>query len=434
MILLAGAGSACLLTLAVEFGFVGGEIDLGIWMGLPAFVPFALYVSTANFGAGLLSGRGGLPFAFGGILAWWLVSPIAVSAGWVPDPGDLVPDVAVWQAGEVYGQMLRPLGIGMLIGGALAGVVAAFPALTGAMRSLSAAAKLAREKGSSPEEIDAKYVYAGAVVAVGMLFLAASLSDPDMTLANAAVIAVVGSVWIGLAGIIVAQATGHTDISPLSGLSLIAVTLMFFLTGGKVTASILIGVAVCVAINQCADMMSDLKTGHMVGSRPREQQVAQLLLCWIGPFVAIAVTFLLWNQDGVGNPGFGPDSAACIAGASDCLPAPQGDALRSILDALRSNDAAVDKYVGGALIGGAMSVFPIGGVAVLVGLAMYLPFSITLAYGVGCVCSMGLETKYGRSFIGKKLVPFAAGLIVGEALTMLTKVTIDLAMQFGGAA
>ena len=64
-------------------------------------------------------------------------------------------------------------------------------------------------------------------------------------------------------------------------------------------------------------------------------------------------------------------------------------------------------------------MLPIGGIAVLVGLAMYLPFSITLAYGVGCVVAMGLEKTQGRVFVGKKLVPFAAGLIVGEALTQL---------------
>lgn len=434
LLLIGGAVLAAGLTLLVEFGFVPGELDVGGPIGLPAWVPFALYVSTANFGAGLLSGRGGLPFAFGGILAWWFVSPIAVTQGWVPSP-EVVPDVDAWQYGEVYSQMLRPLGIGMLIGGALAGVVAAAPAVVGAMRSLQAAAKMAAEKGASPEEVDVKYVYIGAVIAFGLLFAAAATSDPEIGMVNAGAIAVVGSIWIGLAGIIVAQATGHTDISPLSGLSLIAVTLMFFMTAGNVTASILIGVAVCIAINQCADMMSDLKTGHLVGSRPREQQIAQLLLCWIGPFVAIGVMFLLWSADPSGGPGFGPDSKACVDGAANCLPAPQGDALRSILDALRSDDAAVDKYLGGAVIGGALSVFPIGGVAVLVGLAMYLPFSITLAYGIGCLTSMGLERANGRSFIGRKLVPFAAGLIVGEALTMLTKVSWDLGWQFlGGGA
>jgi len=35
------------------------------------------------------------------------------------------------------------------------------------------------------------------------------------------------------------------------------------------------------------------------------------------------------------------------------------------------------------------------------------------------VVAMGLEKTQGRAFTGKKLVPFAAGLIVGEALTQL---------------
>ena len=80
------------------------------------------------------------------------------------------------------------------------------------------------------------------------------------------------------------------------------------------------------------------------------------------------------------------------------------------------------------MIGGALSIFPIGGIAVLVGLAMYLPFSITLAYGLGCLASMGIEKKMGKSFINKVLVPASAGLIVGEALTQL----LYVAAKMGG--
>ncbi len=46
----------------------------------------ALSLSMANFGAGLLSGKGGLPFALGGVLAWWVIGPFVVSQGWAP-PG-----------------------------------------------------------------------------------------------------------------------------------------------------------------------------------------------------------------------------------------------------------------------------------------------------------------------------------------------------------
>jgi putative OPT family oligopeptide transporter len=425
-----GALIGCLLTIVVGQGWLPEDLDIGALFGLPAWLPFALYLSAANFGAGMLSGRGGLAFAAGGVLAWWVISPIAVSSGWIAPPAAMpIAEIAEWQAGEAYGQMLRPVGIGMLIGGALAGVVAAFPAVKGALSSLAAAAKVAREQGTSSDEMSPRVLYGAAAGALVLLFLASHFAAPELGWGGAAMIAVVGAIWLGLAGVIVAQATGHTDISPLSGLSLIAVTLMFFLTAGNVIAAITIGVAVCVAINQCADMMQDLKTGHMVGSKPREQQIAQVALCWLGPLVAIGVLLLLWNMPGDGTPGFGAASTACMDGTSACLLAPQGDALASTIEALRGGDAAVDKYVGGAVLGGALSVFPIGGIAVLVGLAMYLPFSITLAYGFGCLTSVFLEKRQGRSWIGRSLVPFAAGLIVGEALTSITAAFLKVGLQ-----
>ena len=65
-LLIGGIAFGALLTLSVNLGFMPEELDLGHGLGLPAFIPFALYISAANFGAGLLSGKGGLPFALGG--------------------------------------------------------------------------------------------------------------------------------------------------------------------------------------------------------------------------------------------------------------------------------------------------------------------------------------------------------------------------------
>ncbi|HJL27837.1 MAG TPA: OPT/YSL family transporter, partial [Polyangiaceae bacterium LLY-WYZ-15_(1-7)] len=119
-----------------------------------------------------------------------------------------------------------------------------------------------------------------------------------------------------------------------------------------------------------------------------------------------------------GANGFGPGTS---------LPAPQADALQGMVEGVVSGDAPLDKYVSGAAIGGSLALFPISGLGVLVGLAMYLPFEITLGYGIGCVVSMGLEKKKGRRFYGDYLVPIAAGFIVGEALTSLTLTMIELA-------
>jgi len=397
------------------------EIELGVMAGVPSYVPIAVGVSFASLGAGLLSGRGGLPFVFGGMLAWWVISPLMVLLGWAPTLEDmqLGADAAGYDAfvqwPVIYAEMLRPLGIGILIGGALSGVIASAPAIGAALKSLSAASK----GGGSSDEMSSRVLYGGVALAFVVLFAAAILSTPDLGFGRAALTAAVGTVWLGLAGLIVAQATGMTDISPISGMSLIGVTLMFFLSGGNVVASIILGVAVSMGIGQCADMMSDLKSGHLIGATPKRQQLAQFAVAWVGAPVAVGVIYLLWGE--YTSPGFG------VAGAE--LSAPQGAALATVIESLRAGSSQLDKFVAGGAIGLGLGIFPIGGLGVLVGLAMYLPFYITLTYGVGCFVSMGLERVKGKRWMGDTLVPVAAGFIIGEALTSLAIVLGRLALE-----
>lgn len=417
-LLVIGFSIAALFTLLGELGKVPTEIDPGSWFGIPAHIPIIIALSFANFGAGLLSGRGGLPFVAGGVLAWWLISPTAVSLGWLPD---VATDGGVdYQLEVLYLQMLRPLGIGMLVGGALMGVVMAFPAVKAALAGLSAAVHTRGVDGvqSEREELSGRVLAFGLGGAVLVLFVASLFAAGDVSILQAALIAVVGTVWLALAGLVVSQATGMTDISPMSGMALIGVTLMFFLTAGNVAASVMLGVAVCVGIGQCADMMQDLKTGHLVGSQPKRQQIIQFGVAWLGAPVAIGTVFLLWSSGDGGSGGFGPGTE---------LTAPQAGALQAILEGLSRGDVPLDKYVAGTALGGALGLLPIGGVGVLVGLAMYLPFSITLGYGIGCLASMGLVKRYGNRWYASSLVPVAAGFIVGEALMSLGITLVRLA-------
>lgn len=377
--------------------------EVGFGMGIiPEYFAPVLYLSLMNLAAGLLSGRGGLPFLAGGLLAWWVISPIAVNMGWT--------DASLSggaQAGFVYSNMLRPLGIGILIGGALMGVVVSFPAIKSALRSLAMAAKTAKSGGSKvgSDEMPFSVLIVGTIAAI-LLFFAASIMTPGVTFGQALLASVVGTFWLGLAGLIVAQATGMTDISPMSGMALISVTLMMFLLNKNIAAAMVVGVAVCVAIGQAADMMQDLKTGYMIGGRPVRQQLAQFLVTWIGGLLAVGAIYVLW-AGGTGSGGFGPGTD---------LPAPQASVLMGIIEGLKSGQVPVEKYVMGGVLGGLLGAAPMAGLGVLVGLAMYLPFSITLGYGVGCLAQMGLQKRYGAAFCEHKLVPFAAGLIVGEAI------------------
>jgi putative OPT family oligopeptide transporter len=379
--------------------------ELNISFGvIPDYLAPALYLSLMNLAAGLLAGRGGLPFFAGGMLAWWVVSPAAVHMGWVPEALVAAND----SSGYIYGKMLRPLGIGTLIGGALMGVVVAFPAIKSAVASLASAAKTAGAGGSKvgSDEMPLWVLIAGSVAAV-VLFFVAALITPGVSAGQAIVAAVVGTLWLGLAGLIVAQATGMTDISPMSGMALISVTLMMWLLDSNIAAAMAVGVAVCVAIGQGADMMQDLKTGFMIGGRPVKQQIAQFCVTWIGALLALGAIYVLWTNGPGGQGGFGEGSP---------LPAPQAGALMGIIDAVKSGNVPIDKYAMGGAVGALLGAAPMAGLGVLIGLAMYLPFSITLGYGIGCLTQMWLGKKFGGHFVEHKLVPLAAGLIVGEAL------------------
>ena len=368
---------------------------------IPDYLSPVVSLSLMNVAAGLLAGRGGLPFFVGGALAWWVISPIAVASGWVPD------DPAV-QWGFLYGRMLRPLGIGVLIGGALMGVVVSGPAIVGALRSLASATQTAKAGGTKvgSDELPLSALILGTIAAVILFFAAAKMTE-GVTVGQALLCAVVGTIWLGLAALIVAQATGMTDISPMSGMALISVTLMMFLLNKNVAAAMVVGVTVCVAIGQGADMMQDLKTGFMIGSRPVKQQIAQFAVTWMGALITMGVLWLLWKGGPGGEGGFGNTQ----------LPAPQAGALMGIIDSVKTGDVPLDKYVLGGALGALLGAAPMAGLGVLVGLAMYLPFSITMGYGIGCLMQMALQRAKGIAFCEHKLVPFAAGLIVGEALT-----------------
>ncbi|MDA0589893.1 MAG: OPT/YSL family transporter [Planctomycetota bacterium] len=426
-------------------GSDGDELHFGFHI-LPDYVAPIVSLSLMNMAAGLLAGRGGLPFFAGGVLSWWVISPIAMHNGWVPEAMIADNGTADW---AIYFNMLRPLGIGMLIGGALMGVVMAFPAIKSALRSLATAAKAAKSGGVvGTDELTLKPLMLGLGAGVVLLFSALIMSE-GMTTTDAVIATVVGTIWAGLAALIVAQAAGMTDIQPMSGMSLISVTLMLVLLSGNIAGSMIVGVAVCVAIGQGADMMQDLKTGFLIGARPKKQQIIQFCVTWIGALTALWAVHILWQAKEPDDPKQ-PAAAVADAGETDTendqteensapakvaakpevkggfgpgtkLPAPQGAALKGILESLSSEEGSksipTDKYALGAGIGLLLGAAPMAGLGVLVGLAMYLPFYITLGYGCGCLLQMVIQKTKGVSFCEHKLVPIAAGLIVGEALT-----------------
>jgi putative OPT family oligopeptide transporter len=238
-----------------------------------------------------------------------------------------------------------------------------------------------------------------------VLCLIAVLSVEEVGLLRGVAMAVMGTLWIWMSGIILSEAIGRTNWSPLSGMTLIGVTLLILLTNGlgraeSIVAAVMVGAATSVAMSQATDLMLDLKTGYLVGATPRKQQLGQFLGAWLGPLVVVALVFVLDRAYGLGSPE---------------LPAPQGQALAATIEGILGGDVPVQKYISGALLGALLSAVQ-GGLGVTVGLGFYLPFNIVLTYALGTLARILAQGRLGEAWCENTGIPIAAGLIVGEAL------------------
>ncbi len=379
-----------------------GDWDLGSLLGIPDYMNGVWYLSLLTIGVGYIAGKGGVAFIIGGFVCYWFLAPLL--SGFEIFPTDPATGAISSDPGVLRVLLFRPVGIGMLIGGAIAGVVVAFPMILGAVRSMQNAAQ--SESAMSQDEMPIKLLYTAIVGAAVLLAVMAVMSTEKMGLGRGVIMAVVGTLWIWIAGVILSEAIGRTNWSPLSGMTLIAVTILIFISSGlgdtkaAIVSAIMVGAAACVAMSQATDLMLDLKTGYLVGATPRKQQLGQFLGAWLGPIVIMVLIFVL--------------NEAYVLG-SDKLPAPQGQVLASMVDGIMGGDVPSQKYLAGAGLGALLSLFS-PGLGITAGLGFYLPFNIVLTYSLGTLLRLVTDNQLGHRWAESNGIPIAAGLIVGEAL------------------
>ncbi len=466
-LLVIGVAVSGSVAICTHLGVLGESFNLGQAIGIPGAITFVLATSMLSLGAGYLAGRGGLVVLYGTVLNYWVLVPVAVGLGWVSEQYlgfglfDFVHDNYALAEGEelpadlAYASKFlgdfshftsRHVGIGMILGGAVAGILLALPALKSALGSLRTGGQTGRR-----EEVPISVLNGGLILGMAMLFIATKIAGGDhLSWGKVFAVTLAGGAWLWLAGLVVAQTTGRTDWSPLSGLALIAIAIMMAIMGTDsvyVVPAVTVGASICVATSMCADMMADLKTGYLVGSRPLRQQIAQIVTCWIGPAIALVIVIVLWKAYG-----FGPDQAKVLherameaggtvleefkaAGGTETdlpegipkLGAPQAGALESAIQIVQKGDVPVGKYAGGAILGVVVSFLVSPGLGVMVGLSMYLPFKYMIVFGIGGILNIIISRRKGVRWAEDKGVPLAAGLIVGDALVGVIFAIIEVA-------
>jgi uncharacterized oligopeptide transporter (OPT) family protein len=162
MLLIGGAVVSAAVHLAVIQFEPSENFALGDLIGAASFWNLTFYLSLLTVGVGFLSGRGGLYFGLGGFLCYWLLSPLLLQFG-APDVAELFATAGSNLPGALRGALFRPLGIGILIGAAVAGILAAFPLIRSAIRSMQDASAKKSAGGAGADELPIRFLY-GAVV------------------------------------------------------------------------------------------------------------------------------------------------------------------------------------------------------------------------------------------------------------------------------
>lgn len=215
--------------------------------------------------------------------------------------------------------------------------------------------------------------------------------------------------------LIACRVTGETDVTPVGPLGQVTQMTYGVLLPRNVEANLATAGITVNAASSAADLLSDAKTGHLLGAHPRRVFLAQLVGCAVGAAAVVPLFFLLV-----------PDRSAL---GGERFPAPAATVTASIAQVLASGFSGLEPGTRAALGWAALAAAvltlterllpervrhwvpsPLG-----MGLACLLPASTALGFFLGGVAA-ALARRANPGVQEGRVVTLAAGLIAGEGL------------------
>jgi len=216
-------------------------------------------------------------------------------------------------------------------------------------------------------------------------------------------------------GFIAARVTGETDVTPTKALGPVTQLLYGVITPGNLSGNIMSANVTGGIGLHAADLLTTLKTGWLLGAKPRVQFYAQLFGVLAGAAVVVpAFNILIPDPSVLGTDAWPAPSCMVWAGVSKAFAGGLGT-----LD-----PAARMAIVVGAALGIALVLLerfaprPLRGYVPSpagLGIAMVVPGSNAIAMFGGALIALLVNRarpEFGRRYV----VPVASGLIAGESL------------------
>ena len=214
-----------------------------------------------------------------------------------------------------------------------------------------------------------------------------------------------------------AQSVGQTGIDPMEIFGLIVLLAVAAFSSASQVQLFYVAGVVAVACGLAGDVMSDFKTGAIIGTSPRAMWVGQAIGALLGTVVAVAVLVTLFSAYGPGAFGSGQMFVSAQA---------------SVVATMVSGIPSVPGFVIGLL--GGIALYWAGLPAMMFGLGVYLPFYMSLTAALGASVRWVYErvcAARGVEDSEEKGVVVASGVLGGESIV---GVVIALSSVIAGLA
>lgn len=368
----------------------------------------------------------------GGVLSWMVLIPIIVLFGseLVLYPGNTPIGVMFAEGGAsaIWGSYIRYIGAGALAAGGIISLIKSLPLIVrtfkDSIKGMSGTAKAQITRTS--EEINIKIVFLAIAILTLLVWIVPQI---PVTLPGAIIVVVFGfffatvsSRMVGLVG------SSNNPVSGMAIATLLFATLILKATGDGgvhgMQGAIAIGSIICIIAAISGDTSQDLKTGYLLGSTPKKQQIAEVLGVVASAFAIGGTLYLLDSAWGFG---------------SQELAAPQATLMKMIIEGVMNANLPWGLVLIGVCIA---VVVEIVGIPVLpFAIGVYLPVQLNACIMVGGLIRLFMdkikkEEKEKTAIVNDGIL-FCSGMIAGEGivgilLALLAVFGLDKAVDISG--
>lgn len=301
--------------------------------------------------------------------------------------------------------------------GATLMVVSALTSLAFSWRSVGAAWRGMVARGPAPGEVAAGEVRREsflAAVAVALLLSVILQGLLFKIVWWAAALGVLLSFGLAL---VAARVAGETGINPVAAVAKVTQVALGALLPHSPATNLMASNVTAGAASQSADLLDDLRCGHLLGASPRRQAVAQVCGAAAGALAGSAACLLLLH-----------DPASQLL--TDELPAPAVRGMKAVADLFAEGQSALPPGAGAAMAVAAVAALALTLLEKLappavrrwvpsgtgLGLAFVFPAGVSVTIFGGGLAAFAVR-RWWPGWSERRLVPLCIGLIVGDTLT-----------------